>query len=247
MFNRRDVISVLIIWAALTIVGELFAYIGSIYPIATSELAQDVDDAFRLLMLMGIPVFTFVVTVLGYSIIAFRRSGPPTEDGPTVHNHRGVAWGWFGITTALTVAVIINPGLTGLSELNAERHEDMVIEVTAAQWNWNFTFPEQDVQLSKVKDLKLPVNTRIRFDVTSRDVLHALWLPSYRMKIDAVPGTTNSVYISTDELTSYAENPTVRIQCAELCGTGHARMQVRLAVVEQDEFDTWLSAEAAAQ
>lgn len=247
MFNRRDAISVLLIWAALTAIGELLALNASIYPLATSELARSVDGAFRLLMLLGVPVFTFVVTVLGYSIVRFRRSGTPSEDGPLVHNHRGIAWGWFAITTGLTVAVIINPGLTGLAELRAEQHEDMVIDVVAAQWNWNFGFADEGIELAKVKDLKLPVDTRIRFDVTSRDVLHALWLPSFRMKIDAVPGQINSVYISTDELASFAENPAVRVQCAELCGTGHARMQVRVAVVEREEFDAWLAAEAAAQ
>lgn len=245
MFKRRDAISVLVIWIALTILGELLALNASIYPLATSDLARSVDDAFRLLMLLGVPVFTFVVTVLGYSVVRFRRSGPPTEDGPSVHNHRGVAWGWFVITAGLTVAVIINPGLTGLAELSADKHEDMVIDVVAAQWNWNFSFVDEGIELSKVKDLKLPVDTRIRFDVTSRDVLHALWLPSFRMKIDAVPGRTNSIYITTDELASFAENPSVRIQCAELCGTGHARMQVRVAVVEREEFDAWLAAETA--
>ena len=244
MSRARDIPILLVIWALLTGIGEFLAYRVNIYPLTGNELAAEVDDAFRLLMMLAVPVFTFVVVVLTYAVCRFRRTGVPTDDGPPVHTHRVAVWTWFAVTSGLTVMVIINPGFTGINALRADRHEEMVVQALAAQWSWNFTFPE-GIELEKVTDLKLPVDTRIRFDVTSRDVVHSLWLPMYRMKIDAVPGRTNSIYVTTDEHISYADDSISRIQCAELCGTGHPRMQVRVSVVEREEFEAWLAEQQA--
>ena len=153
-------------------------------------------------------------------------------------------WGWFAVTSGLTILVMVHPGFTGLLALREDRHQDMVVAVQAAQWSWNFTFPGRP-ELEKVTDLKLPTDTRIRFDVTSRGVVHSFWLPMYRMKIDAVPGRVNSVYVTTEEAISNEEDTNVRVQCAELCGTGHPRMQVRVEVVERAEFDAWLAEQQA--
>ena len=241
MLNGRNVVTVFVIWLGLTVLGVFGAYHADIYPIAGNHLASQVDDAFRLLMMLAVPVFTFVVTILVYSMVRFRRK-TDGDDTPrhTFHSHGGVIWGWLVVTSGLTIAVLIHPGFTGLRELTADRHQDMVVEALAAQWSWNFTFPEDGVKLDKANDLMLPQDTRIRFDVTSRDVVHSLWLPMYRMKIDAVPGRTNHIYLTTGEPISFSEDPNVRVQCAELCGTGHPRMQVRVSIVDQQEFDIWL-------
>ena len=238
--KSRDAYTAFFIWVVLTALGEALVLRANIYPLAGNEFARDVDDAFRLLMALAVPVFMFVVTVLGYSLLRFRRKGEPADDGPPIHSHRGAVWGWFAVTSGLTVLVIVHPGYTGLLQLREDRHQDMVVAVQAAQWSWNFTFPGRP-ELEKVSDLKLPAHTRIRFDVTSRDVVHSFWLPMYRTKIDAVPGRVNSVYVTTDEAVSYWEDSNVRVQCAELCGTGHSRMQVRLEVVGRAEFDAWLA------
>lgn len=239
---NRDVFIPFVVWLALTGLGEFLVLQANIYPLAGNEFAESVDGAFRLLMALAVPVFTLVLTLMGYSVLRFRQKGEPTEDGPPIHSHRLVTWTWIAATSGLTALVMIHPGYTGLLELRKDRHQDMAVEVMAAQWSWNFTFPGQP-QLEKVTDLKLPVNTRIRFDVTSRDVVHSLWLPFYRMKIDAVPGRINSIYVTTDELTSYEEDPNARVQCAELCGTGHPRMQVRVEIVERTEFEEWLTSQ----
>lgn len=245
MFNKRDIVSVLTLWGVLTLLGISVAYYVDFYPLRGNHFAAQVDDAFRLLLMLSVPVFAFVTSMLLYSMLRFRWRGGPDDAAP-IHTHRGITWGWFAVTSGLTIAVLIHPGFTGISELNANRHQDMVVEVLAAQWSWNLTFPNGE-HLSKVDDLRLPANTRIRFDVTSRDVVHSFWLPVYRMKIDAVPGRTNSVYITTGSPVSYDEDPNVRIQCAELCGTGHPRMQVSVSVVERAEFDAWLAEQATAQ
>ena len=89
-------------------------------------------------------------------------------------------------------------------------------------------------------ELVVPVDTRIRFDVTSIDVLHSFWVPAFGMKIDAVPGRTTEMFVTTERTGDYADDSTLRAQCAELCGLSHAEMAMPVRVVERAEFDAWV-------
>ena len=109
----RDTYAAFVIWVALTALGETLVLHANIYPLAGNEFARDVDDAFRLLMALAVPVFTFVVTVLAYSLLRFRQKGEPADDGPPIHSHRGAVWGWFAVTSGLTILVMVHPGLRG--------------------------------------------------------------------------------------------------------------------------------------
>jgi cytochrome c oxidase subunit 2 len=75
----------------------------------------------------------------------------------------------------------------------------------------------------------------------AHDVLHSFWVPAFRVKIDAVPGMFTKVTATPNELGSFDDDVNFRIQCAELCGVGHATMQLPVRVVERAEFDQWLT------
>ena len=234
--NTKHLVAAVVLWVLVSIVGVTLVRDWDVFPVVGSSQAADVDAAFTLLMMLSVPVLALVVVFLLYSAVVFRRPGRQDEDGPNVSGHRGVHWAWLIASTALTVYVIYNPGLTGLSELNEDHDVDLVVEVTAEQWRWNFTFPEYGVELEKAREITLPANQRIQFDITSDDVIHSLWLPLFRMKQDAVPGRVTTMFVDTGDPMEYAQDPNIRIQCAEICGTGHARMLTRLSVVEQQEF-----------
>ncbi len=89
----------------------------------------------------------------------------------------------------------------------------------------------------------MPVDERIKFLVTTpdNDVLHSFWIPAFRMKIDSVPGRVTEVFITPTETGSFDDNVNLRIQCAELCGPGHATMAMEVRVLEKAEFDEWLA------
>ena len=92
----------------------------------------------------------------------------------------------------------------------------------------------------------LPAETRIKFNITSDDVLHSFWIPAFGPKIDAVPGLTTELYITTLEPGGpETDKAGYRAQCAELCGLSHTEMVMPVRVVEHDEFDTWLETAAA--
>lgn len=231
------------LWLVLTAISEYIALNTNFFPPdAAAVESVVVDDAFRLLMLLGIPVFTFVLVALGYAVFAFRARGNTVEDGAPVRTSRPVTWLWLAITSGLALFVIFNPGIKGIKELNSNPNADLVVQVEARQWAWNFTYPQYNVTIKDAEELVLPVNQRVRFEITSSDVIHAFWVPAFRMKLDAVPGQVNILYVTPNQLSaSSADDFNLRLQCAELCGTGHARMRANVRVVEQSEFEAWLA------
>jgi cytochrome c oxidase subunit 2 len=234
------------IWVILTAMGEAL-FLGFVtYPAAAAREAAVVDGAFTFLTILAIPVFTFVVATLAYSMFAFRSRQDPARDGPPVRTHRGWVAFWFAWTIGLVVVVIIHPGLTGLREIRAgaEKAVDLEIEATGAQWLWQFKYPEQS--LFTINELVVPVGKNIKFSVTSTDVLHSAWIPAFRVKVDAVPGLTTHMYVRPDEEGSFAGDYNFRMQCAELCGLSHATMFARVRVVSAEEFDDWVASKSRA-
>lgn len=236
---KRDFAYAAILWLVLTAVLEYVALSLEYFPVALAEEAQIVDEAFSLLMVLGVPVFTFVVVGLVYAILRF-RAGDGDGDGPPIHTSRPVTWSWFVVTSGLAIYVIINPGITGLRQLTANQTEDLVVGVTASQWQWDFNYPQYGVEIAGASELVLPVDRRIKFEITSTDVIHSFWIPAFRMKLDAVPGQVNELYVTPNETGAFAEDSAIRVQCAELCGTGHPRMRTGVRVLEQTEFEAWI-------
>lgn len=241
----RDALWALGVWLALTVAGELAAPRIPLPPALAAE-ARVVDEAFRYLVIIGMPVFTFVLTVLLYSLLRFRAVGDPPEDGPPIFGHSFGALAWVAVTSLLTLSLVIQPGLRGLQELGfmggpsamAADGEALVVQVEARQWSWVFTYPQYQI---RVKDqLVLPLGHPVRFEITSRDVVHSFWIPAFRLKIDAVPGRTTVLILTPSQPGRTAVEPTLRLQCAELCGTGHAGMTATVEVIPADQFAAWV-------
>jgi len=238
---RKDALLAGLLWLALTLVFEVLVAIWDFQPLAAAEEARVVDGAFRVLLVLAIPVVTFVFAALVYSVLRFRRRLGQSEDGPPIRSSGRVLGAWFLATTALTILVIIFPGTTGLLELRGDAREeaDLVVQVEGFRWGWKMTYPQQGV--TSYSELVLPVGQRVRFEVTSVDVIHAFWVPAFRMKVDAVPGRVTAINATPDQAGYLQRDSGFRLQCAELCGIGHSVMMVPVRVVEPTEFDAWVA------
>lgn len=253
----RDTLRVVILWVLLSLAGEWVAWNIDIYPVAAAEEAEHIDAAVRQLIMMAVPVFMFVVVVLAYSVFRFRASQGPQEEGPPLHGHKAFSIGWFVITASLAAALFVTPGYTGLAYLRSNPNEDLVVQVEAAQWHWHITYPQYDLTLKSRPTgfermeanavLALPAERRVKFEVTSADVIHSFWIPAFRMKIDAVPGIVTTMYVTPNRVGDFEDDAVFRVQCAELCGTGHPRMNMRVAVMEPAEFEEWVTAQKEGQ
>lgn len=254
----RHVISAVLLWALLTAVGEATIFLDW-FPTVGSQEAEDFDRIFLILVGMGTPVFAFVIAVLAYSMLRFRGTDP-SQMGATFVGKGAGPKVWVGLTSALALLVMIYPGMTGLATLNKERtgngwgeyDAELVVHARGFQWFWQFEYPESGIKIQGAdKELVLPVDTVIRFDVDSgndeiEDVLHSFWIPAFRMKIDAVPGRTTFFTVKPTKIGSFGTDSAFRVQCAELCGLDHSGMVYPVRVVSQEDFRAWVDGQTAA-
>lgn len=126
------------------------------------------------------------------------------------------------------------------SEIIAVSNEqDQTVEVVGFRWNWGFNYLDEDAYTvgspEVPAELVLPVGEKIRFELTSPDVIHSFWVPAFLFKMDVIPGKTNVFELTPDKVGTYAG------KCAELCGVEHARMLFSVRVVERAEYDQYIA------
>ena len=242
---RRHIAIVTGLWLVLTVAGLILVQVDFMPPVRSDKGAV-IDETFKTLLIMSVPVFTFVVATLGYSIVAFRHRGEPTENGAAITGRGPVPLAWFVITAVMAVGVMIYPGLTELPTIaHLDEQPDVVVQIKGLQWAWDITYPAQSVKTNK--ELVLPVNKKIGFEITSADVIHSVWVPAFRLRVDAVPNLTTYLSFTPTSTGTYAEDTGLRLQCSQLCGGDHAKMMVPVRVVTQAEFDAWVAENAIVQ
>ena len=154
---------------------------------------------------------------------------------------------WIIITTALTIVMIVHPGISGMEGLRdqASKKVDLVVQVEGSRWSWKITYPQHNV--TSRNEMALPVGKHIRFEVSATDVMHAFWIPAFRMKIDAVPGMVTKIYATPTKVGSSETDTGLRLQCAEMCGLLHDKMVMPVRVLEENQFEAWLAQRAGAR
>jgi cytochrome c oxidase subunit 2 len=137
-------------------------------------------------------------------------------------------------------------------------HPDVVVNVTAFQWSWQFDYPSpQDPkwtdptahpqivasvvgQAGQKPVLVIPVGKKVRFNLETKDVIHSFWVPAFLYKKDVMPGYHNNFEVTATKTGTYEG------RCAELCGVDHSRMLFQLKVVSQQEYNQFLTQHPAA-
>ena len=114
----------------------------------------------------------------------------------------------------------------------------LVVDVNGIQYAWIFTYPEQGITSG---ELHVPIDRQVQLNIRAGDVLHAFWLPEFRIKQDAIPGRDAELVFSANRLGDYP------IICAELCGSYHGAMKTRLFVKTEAEFEQWVQDNTYAQ
>ncbi len=234
----RHLRRVLIIWAVLSVIviAIWLAVAQFILPPAASSLDSSANFTFLVLTVLAVPVSLFVFVFLGYSLIAFRVSGRPTEDGVPLQPRPSLQIGWLGITSLLCLFLLIWGMIASYQETSAASTSNtLVIQVTAQQWQWTFNYPQYGATSQGAQVIELPVNRPVEFYVTSKDVLHGFAIRAIGVRVDANPGQVTTTAIVTPTQTgSYV------VQCVELCGLYHSYMWEAVNVVSADAFNSWI-------
>lgn len=195
--------------------------------------ARSIANLHTVTLWIAAAVFAIVCGLLIYSLVRFRRRSPDDpEPDQSFHGNTTLEAIWTIIPVGILVLLLVLTFQT-LRDTDPDRPTDLTVRVTGKQWLWEVQYPDYGISL--VGEMWLPVDTDVKVEVTSDDVIHSFWVPQLGGKQDAVPGYLNTTWFRADKLGTY------RGQCAEYCGLAHANMPIEVKVVDQQSFDLWLS------
>jgi cytochrome c oxidase subunit II len=233
--RRHPIIQMVVIGAIASAIGIVLALWINWFPADAAKQGKPIDTLYDVLMIVSIPIFVLVVTVVLYSAWAFRmRPGQEHEDGPPIHGHTRLEVFWTAIPAILLVS-LCSYAYAVLDDIETKQDNELVVKVQAVQFAWTFSYPQENGRPVVSTQLYLPKDQPVRFDIRTKDVLHDFWVPAFRVKIDAVPGITTRLRVTPTKLGSYP------VVCAELCGLGHSVMRSTAHVVTPAAFDRWLA------
>ena len=258
MFSRptASVLSAGIVCASA---GAAFAAVGQPSPWqlglqdAATPVMADITWFHNFLLWIISGITLFVLVLLAIVVLRFNARSNPTPSRTTHNSLLEVAWTMLPVIILVAIAV---PSFRLLFLELDNPKPDLTVKATGKQWFWSYSYPDNgdfefDSLLVADKDLKsgqprlltvdndmvVPVNKVVHVLVTGADVIHSFAVPSFGIKIDAVPGRLNDTWFkATSEGVFHG-------QCSELCGKDHAFMPITVRVVNDAEFAAWVAAE----
>jgi cytochrome c oxidase subunit 2 len=245
--------------AALAAGGIAFAGLGQPSPWQMTfqqSAAPTMDDiiGFHDFVLYIISAITaFVLILLVVVMVKFNARANPTPSRTTHNTLLEVAW------TVLPVVILVVIAIPSFRILFVQLNvppSDLTIKATGNQWNWTYTYPDDKIEFTSIilteeerakvnpvpprllgvdNPIVVPLNKVVRVQVIGSDVIHAFAVPSFGVKIDAIPGRLNETWFkATREGVFYG-------QCSELCGKDHAFMPIEVRVVSEQAYAAWLA------
>ncbi len=194
-----------------------------------TNTVEQVDNAF--IYIIGFSfIFLFVITlVMIYFVIKYRRSKNPEPSDIRGNIFLEIAWIVIPTIIALSMFAIGWKSYTGLRNVPDGAME---VKVIAQKYSWIFIYENEKESLN---ELVVPKGKPIKLNITSEDVIHGLFIPAFRVKVDAVNGMNTYAWFYPDKIGTYM------LQCTEFCGVGHADMSGTVKIVTSKEFETWLA------
>ncbi len=200
-----------------------------------------------------VAITVFVLALLVIVMVKFNARANPTPSRTTHNTLLEVAW------TVIPVVILVVIAIPSFRILFVQLNippADLTIKATGNQWNWTYTYPDDKIEFPSImltdaeraklnpppprllavdNPIYVPVNKVVRVQVIGSDVIHAFAVPSFGVKIDAIPGRLNETWFkATREGVYYG-------QCSELCGKDHAFMPIEVRVVSEQAYATWLA------
>ena len=224
-----------------------------------TAVSRDVYDLHMLVLYICTAIGILVFGAMFWSIAFHRKSkGVKPAD---FHESTKVEILWTAIPIVILIAMAV-PATQTLIAMEDNSNSDVTIQITGSQWKWHYKYFDQDIEYYSVlstpreqyqnqqetsavkgenyllevdKPLVIPANKKVRFLITSDDVIHSWWVPAFAVKQDANPGFINEAWTRVEEPGVY------RGQCAELCGKDHGFMPIVVEVKSAEDYDTWIN------
>jgi cytochrome c oxidase subunit 2 len=237
--RKRPFLQMFVVWAIGVAIMLPIALVIPWFPDKGSIQAGNVRTLYTVLLIATVPIFVLVMTVVLYSVWQYRmRPGDEQKDGPPIHGNTRLEVVWT-VLPAVLILGLVTYAYTVLHKDEKRKPDEMLVNVTARQFTFEFSYPGLDGKTIVSPQLYLPNDRPVVFHIRSLDVVHSFFVPEFSEKIDAVPGITTTLRVTPRRLGTYPA------ECTELCGAGHSLMRETVHVVSQSAFDSWAKSQKA--
>jgi cytochrome c oxidase subunit 2 len=191
-----------------------------------SSAAGGVDSVFLFIVVLCLIFLISITSLTVYFVIKYSRKRHPK--GVDIEGNAWLEAAWTIIPTVLFLSMFYFGWTHFEYERNVPR-DAMVIDVTARQWAYSFSYPNG----KRTAELYLAINKPFKMELHSLDVIHGFYIPAFRVKEDVVPGKNNYTWFTPTMLGTFD------IECTVICGVGHATMLSKVVVVPVADFEAW--------
>jgi cytochrome c oxidase subunit 2 len=201
-------------------------------------LARSIAELYWIMFAAAVVVLAIVVGALVVAGIRFRER--PGHQARQYHGNNILELIWTVVPTLMVISFSVL-SFQRLALVNdVDSGTAMTIQAEGRQWVWNFQYPKQDqfklkdgTYLNQPAELHVIAGQKVKIDLSSKDVIHAFYVPKLGGQKDAVPGRDTVMWIQADRPGTYAG------QCIEFCGAGHADMLITVVAHNQSDYTTW--------
>lgn len=203
-------------------------------PNGASEFASRLDGLFEFLLWVSAISLFGIVAAMTYFCVKYRAtSREANEAAESQMDHSNTLEVTWSVIPLFVVVGVFVAGFKQFVDLRTSPRSAYEVHATGQRWKWSFEYPEG---LSH-PELHVPVGSNVRIMIQSVDVLHSLFIPEFRVKMDAVPGRYTELWFNA------TQEGTFPIYCAEYCGTAHSDMLSRVVVHTPEGFQAWVAEE----
>ena len=242
MSRQRSLTLALVAGVIAIALGILLSYEIRWFPVQASAQARNTDHLYHVLVIATIPIFVLVVGVILYCVWQFRmKPGEELKDGPPIHGNTRLEVFWTALPSVLLLSMV-GYSFVVLHDNEKKPAHEIQIGVTGQQFFWSFQYPPSVTGGAPINSYKLylPDNESVYFNMRSKDVIHAFYIPAFRLQEDVVPGITTHYLATPDRVGNYVA------ECNLLCGVGHSLMRTTVHVVTPEQFQAWIKSQLSA-
>ncbi|MBI5638922.1 MAG: cytochrome c oxidase subunit II [Nitrospirae bacterium] len=188
--------------------------------------AQTVDNVFLVIVAVSVALLAAVVVTMLFFVVRYRRSRNPEPEN--IEGSLFLEIIWVVIPLMIVISIFLY-GWKGFRFMRAVPPNALPVKAFGMMWSWSFEYESGRMS----NELVVPAGRPVKLIITSRDVLHSLFIPAFRIKEDAVPGMQTHLWFLPDKTGQYD------LFCSEYCGEGHSSMITKVRVLPAEDFRKW--------
>lgn len=208
------------------------AQASTFMPEQGTAIAKQVDNLYGFLLVVSFVSCAILIGGMIYFAVKYKRRSQNDKTPYITHDIRlEILW---SVVPLIIFLLVFGWGWVIYHEMREMPKNALEIQVTGKQWAWTVEYKNG----VRATDVVVPVGRDVKLILASEDVIHSFYVPSFRVKQDAVPGRYTALWFKAEKLGEF------HVFCTEYCGTSHSAMIAKLKVVTQEEFDKWLTEES---